>query len=157
MCHTALTCVLHRYEETGWYDGQIWVKTPPVLLRDRLLGINSVKPTLSRLRATLVSLAGVMAGSTVLLAALPAPQAMGSAASLPETRAAMQPSSRQDYWKQVECYEYVRVWFVGWFAVFYLFIYSFVYLFIVYLLHVHCPHPVLSLPLLPQAVGSPRC
>ncbi|XP_020685003.1 protein CONSERVED IN THE GREEN LINEAGE AND DIATOMS 27, chloroplastic isoform X2 [Dendrobium catenatum] len=26
------------YEETGWYDGQIWVKTPDVLTRDRLLG-----------------------------------------------------------------------------------------------------------------------
>ncbi|XP_062232003.1 protein CONSERVED IN THE GREEN LINEAGE AND DIATOMS 27, chloroplastic-like isoform X2 [Phragmites australis] len=27
-----------EYEETGWYDGQIWVKTPEVLARDRLLG-----------------------------------------------------------------------------------------------------------------------
>ncbi|KAL0910085.1 hypothetical protein M5K25_021023 [Dendrobium thyrsiflorum] len=26
------------YEETGWYDGQIWAKTPEVLARDRLLG-----------------------------------------------------------------------------------------------------------------------
>uniref|UniRef100_M1CXP6 Uncharacterized protein n=1 Tax=Solanum tuberosum TaxID=4113 RepID=M1CXP6_SOLTU len=29
-------------EETGWYDGQIWVKTPEVLARDRLLGSFSV-------------------------------------------------------------------------------------------------------------------
>nr|XP_043639334.1 uncharacterized protein ycf36 isoform X2 [Erigeron canadensis] len=27
-----------EYEETGWYDGQIWVKTAEVLARDRLLG-----------------------------------------------------------------------------------------------------------------------
>ncbi|XP_062181422.1 uncharacterized protein ycf36-like isoform X2 [Phragmites australis] len=27
-----------EYEETGWYDGQIWIKTPEVLARDRLLG-----------------------------------------------------------------------------------------------------------------------
>ncbi len=27
-----------EYEETGWYDGQIFVKPPEVLARDRLLG-----------------------------------------------------------------------------------------------------------------------
>ncbi|CAI5970508.1 unnamed protein product [Closterium sp. NIES-64] len=26
-----------EYEETGWYDGQVWVKTPELLARDRLL------------------------------------------------------------------------------------------------------------------------
>ncbi|XP_057957867.1 uncharacterized protein LOC131150851 isoform X1 [Malania oleifera] len=31
-----------EYEETGWYDGQIWVKTAEVLARDRLLGSFSV-------------------------------------------------------------------------------------------------------------------
>ncbi|KAK7377047.1 hypothetical protein VNO80_02467 [Phaseolus coccineus] len=46
-----------EYEETGWYDGQIWVKTAEVLARDRLLGSFSVKPVLSRLKITLVSLA----------------------------------------------------------------------------------------------------
>ncbi|KAL1830667.1 hypothetical protein DCAR_0100599 [Daucus carota subsp. sativus] len=45
-----------EYEETGWYDGQIWVKTPEVLARDRLLGSFSVKPVLSRLKNTLVGL-----------------------------------------------------------------------------------------------------
>ncbi|KAK7291003.1 hypothetical protein RIF29_05835 [Crotalaria pallida] len=46
-----------EYEETGWYDGQIWVKTAEVLARDRLLGSFSVKPVLSRLKTTLVGLA----------------------------------------------------------------------------------------------------
>ncbi|XWS26404.1 hypothetical protein CRYUN_Cryun26dG0029500 [Craigia yunnanensis] len=46
-----------EYEETGWYDGQIWVKTAEVLARDRLLGSFSVKPVLSRLKYTLVILA----------------------------------------------------------------------------------------------------
>ncbi|XP_021654126.2 uncharacterized protein ycf36 isoform X2 [Hevea brasiliensis] len=32
-----------EYEETGWYDGQIWVKTSEVLARDRLLGSFSPK------------------------------------------------------------------------------------------------------------------
>ncbi|KAG5110073.1 hypothetical protein JHK82_039296 [Glycine max] len=46
-----------EYEETGWYDGQIWVKTAEVLARDRLLGSFFVKPVLGRLKITLVSLA----------------------------------------------------------------------------------------------------
>lgn len=46
-----------EYEETGWYDGQIWVKTPEVLARDRLLGSFSVKPVLTRVKNTLIGLA----------------------------------------------------------------------------------------------------
>lgn len=45
-----------EYEETGWYDGQIWVKSAEVLARDRLLGSFSVKPVLSRLKNTLLVL-----------------------------------------------------------------------------------------------------
>ncbi|XP_038710956.1 uncharacterized protein ycf36 isoform X2 [Tripterygium wilfordii] len=55
-----------EYEETGWYDGQIWVKTAEVLARDRLLGSYTVKPVLSRLKYTLVSL-GVLLFACVLL------------------------------------------------------------------------------------------
>jgi hypothetical protein len=39
-----------EYEETGWYDGQVFVKPPEVLTRDRLLGTYEVKPVLARLR-----------------------------------------------------------------------------------------------------------
>ncbi|XP_078152310.1 YCF36, putative (DUF1230) isoform X2 [Carex rostrata] len=46
-----------EYEETGWYDGQIWVKTPEVLARDRLLGSFTVKPILNRVKYTLLGLA----------------------------------------------------------------------------------------------------
>eukprot|EP00898_Chlorokybus_atmophyticus_P000227 jgi/Chlat1/1204/Chrsp115S01668 len=56
-----------EYEETGWYDGQIWVKPPEVLARDRLLGFYQVKPTLERLKLTLV---GLGSGVTVLAMAL---------------------------------------------------------------------------------------
>ena len=31
------------YEETGWYDGQLFVKPPEVLARDRLLGSYEVR------------------------------------------------------------------------------------------------------------------
>ena len=32
-----------EYEETGWYDGQVFVKPPEVLARDRLLGSYEVR------------------------------------------------------------------------------------------------------------------
>eukprot|EP01024_Parvocaulis_polyphysoides_P032052 TRINITY_DN28807_c0_g1_i4.p3 TRINITY_DN28807_c0_g1~~TRINITY_DN28807_c0_g1_i4.p3 ORF type:complete len:318 (-),score=11.01 TRINITY_DN28807_c0_g1_i4:250-1122(-) len=60
-----------EYEETGWYDGQVWVKPPQVLMRDRLLGNYTVRPTLTRLRNTLVSLAGGMAATVAVLLASP--------------------------------------------------------------------------------------
>ncbi|XP_043721223.1 uncharacterized protein ycf36-like [Telopea speciosissima] len=56
-----------EYEETGWYDGQIWVKTAEVLARDRLLGSYSVKPVLNRLKFTLVGLAASLVLCGVLL------------------------------------------------------------------------------------------
>eukprot|EP00252_Welwitschia_mirabilis_P011354 TRINITY_DN25529_c0_g1_i3.p1 TRINITY_DN25529_c0_g1~~TRINITY_DN25529_c0_g1_i3.p1 ORF type:complete len:229 (+),score=25.08 TRINITY_DN25529_c0_g1_i3:236-922(+) len=31
------------HEETGWYDGEVWVKPPEVLARDRLLGSYTVR------------------------------------------------------------------------------------------------------------------
>ncbi|KAK9827408.1 hypothetical protein WJX74_000205 [Apatococcus lobatus] len=43
-----------EYEETGWYDGQVFVKPPEVLARDRLLGSYTVRPILSRLKTTLL-------------------------------------------------------------------------------------------------------
>lgn len=56
-----------EYEETGWYDGQIWVKTGEVLARDRLLGSFSVKPALSRLKFTLLGLAASLFACVLLL------------------------------------------------------------------------------------------
>ncbi|KAF8400986.1 hypothetical protein HHK36_014289 [Tetracentron sinense] len=56
-----------EYEETGWYDGQIWVKTAEVLARDRLLGSFLVKPVLSRLKYTLVGLAASLLICVLLL------------------------------------------------------------------------------------------
>ncbi|PWA53557.1 hypothetical protein CTI12_AA443450 [Artemisia annua] len=56
-----------EYEETGWYDGQLWVKTAEVLARDRLLGSFTVKPVLNRLKNTLVTLAISLFVSIALL------------------------------------------------------------------------------------------
>jgi hypothetical protein len=41
------------YEESGWYDGQIWIKTTEMLLQDRLIGTYEVLPTLQRLKTAI--------------------------------------------------------------------------------------------------------
>lgn len=40
------------YEETGWYDGQTWAKTPEALTKDRLIVNYEIQPILQRLRRT---------------------------------------------------------------------------------------------------------
>lgn len=42
------------YEESGWYDGQIWIKTPEMLTKDRLIGTYYVIPLLKRIKYTFV-------------------------------------------------------------------------------------------------------
>ncbi|GAQ85274.1 hypothetical protein KFL_002270080 [Klebsormidium nitens] len=58
------------YEESGWYDGQLWVKPPEILARDRLLGSYQVKPILNRLKQTLLGAGGALMASAVSLALL---------------------------------------------------------------------------------------
>ena len=40
------------YEESGWYDGQVWVKPEDISNRDRLIVDYQVKPVLRRLQKT---------------------------------------------------------------------------------------------------------
>ena len=65
------------YEETGWYDGQVFIKPPEVLTRDRLLGTYEVKPTLARLKTTLLGTGGVLLLSSTLLFGLISSKADG--------------------------------------------------------------------------------
>lgn len=58
------------YEETGWYDGQIFVKPPEILMRDRLLIMATVRPTLAKLRGTLVGAAALLLVCTLALSGL---------------------------------------------------------------------------------------
>ena len=44
------------YEESGWYDGQIWIKPPEILLQDRLIGTYEIYTGLQRLQKTVVFL-----------------------------------------------------------------------------------------------------
>ncbi|MCU0571309.1 MAG: CGLD27 family protein [Oculatellaceae cyanobacterium Prado106] len=40
------------YEESGWYDGQVWEKPEEVLQRDRLIVTYQIQPLLRRLKIT---------------------------------------------------------------------------------------------------------
>jgi Conserved in the green lineage and diatoms 27 len=53
------------YEESGWYDGQSWEKTPEILARDRLIVTHQVQPILARLQRSFIGL-----GITLAIAAL---------------------------------------------------------------------------------------
>nr|YP_009628856.1 hypothetical protein [Balbiania investiens]QBX88639.1 hypothetical protein [Balbiania investiens] len=41
------------YEESGWYDGQIWIKSADILIQDRLIGMYDVTPILTRIKKLL--------------------------------------------------------------------------------------------------------
>lgn len=43
------------YEESGWYDGQIWIKTADSLIQDRLIGLYEVTPFIKRLKYCILS------------------------------------------------------------------------------------------------------
>ncbi|NJM98564.1 MAG: CGLD27 family protein [Phormidesmis sp. RL_2_1] len=49
------------YEESGWYDGQIWEKPDDVINRDRLIADYQVKPLLLRLQKTFATILGMIA------------------------------------------------------------------------------------------------
>ena len=56
-----------EYEETGWYDGQTWVKPRPVLARDRLLSSNTVLPVMRRIRTALLAASAASCMSVLAL------------------------------------------------------------------------------------------
>ena len=54
------------YEESGWYDGQVWEKPPEVLNRDRLIFTYEVKPILQRLQKSGLILIGSMVSISLI-------------------------------------------------------------------------------------------
>lgn len=54
------------YEESGWYDGQTWIKPPEVLNRDRLIVTYEIKPILQKLQFTFAGLAGLLLLGTIV-------------------------------------------------------------------------------------------
>ncbi len=49
------------YEESGWYDGQIWYKPEAVIDRDRLIADYQIKPLMLRLQKTFATISGIIA------------------------------------------------------------------------------------------------
>ncbi|MGB7711763.1 MAG: CGLD27 family protein [Microcoleus sp.] len=54
------------YEESGWYDGQSWTKTPEVLLQDQLIVNYQLEPIQKRLRQTFYGLAVFLVAGGVI-------------------------------------------------------------------------------------------
>nr|YP_007947802.1 hypothetical chloroplast protein 36 [Neoporphyra haitanensis]AGG37051.1 hypothetical chloroplast protein 36 [Neoporphyra haitanensis] len=54
------------YEESGWYDGQIWVKPSEVLLKDRFIGLYEVFPLLNKIKNTLSFLSLIISAPVLL-------------------------------------------------------------------------------------------
>lgn len=48
------------YEESGWYDGQTWVKTPTILIQDKLIAEYQIAPILERLKLTIFGLTSMI-------------------------------------------------------------------------------------------------
>lgn len=42
------------YEESGWYDGRVWVKSKNILVQDRLIHAYQVVPAIKKLRQTIM-------------------------------------------------------------------------------------------------------
>ncbi|MEO0013019.1 MAG: hypothetical protein RLZZ535_1408 [Cyanobacteriota bacterium] len=53
------------YEESGWYDGQTWLKPKTMLNRDLLVVNYEIEPILQRLHKTYALIAGIIAVSSV--------------------------------------------------------------------------------------------
>lgn len=51
--YTRLMQATVAYEESGWYDGQVWVKSPEILIQDKLAGEYQVKPIIDKVKVTL--------------------------------------------------------------------------------------------------------
>ncbi len=54
------------YEESGWYDGQIWVKPMEVLTRDRLVVTYQIQPFLKRMQQTFGVLIIILLSGAIL-------------------------------------------------------------------------------------------
>lgn len=58
------------YEESGWYDGQMWIKSVEALTQDRLVGLYEAMPLLSRIRSTLLIILSLLLLEKIIYALL---------------------------------------------------------------------------------------
>ena len=57
------------YEESGWYDGQVWEKPISWRLQDRLVASHELAPVMRRLGRAIATTAGLLLGGSGLLLA----------------------------------------------------------------------------------------
>nr|BDA99169.1 photosystem I assembly protein Ycf36 [Hemiselmis andersenii] len=48
------------YEESGWYDGQVWIKPPEILIQDTLVATYELLPIINRIKISLISCFTIM-------------------------------------------------------------------------------------------------
>lgn len=58
------------YEESGWYDNQIWIKSASSLIQDRLVAIYEVNPLLAKIKKLVFVIALILCLETVLVTIL---------------------------------------------------------------------------------------
>ena len=55
------------YEESGWYDGRVWIKSKNILVQDRFIYTYQVLPTIKKLTQLLILTTCLLAVFVVLL------------------------------------------------------------------------------------------
>jgi hypothetical protein len=68
--HKRLISERVEYEESGWYDGQVWEKPLSWRERDLLLAQHEVRPILGRLGRAMATTTGLILGGASLCTAL---------------------------------------------------------------------------------------
>ena len=68
--HKRLLSEKVEYEESGWYDGQVWEKPVSWRERDLLLAQHEVRPILGRLGRAMALVTGLMLGGASICQAL---------------------------------------------------------------------------------------
>lgn len=58
------------YEESGWYDGQTWIKSPENLIQDKLIAQYQLSSILTRLKASLAFFASVFLSFYIYIASI---------------------------------------------------------------------------------------
>jgi len=55
------------YEESGWYDGQLWIKPVDILTQDRLISVYNIEPLLSRIQKIFISISFILTIMIVII------------------------------------------------------------------------------------------
>jgi hypothetical protein len=65
--HKRLIDATISYEESGWYDCQIWIKSPEILIQDTLIAQYELLPVINRLKKTLITLVFIILSSIIYI------------------------------------------------------------------------------------------